>query len=444
MRILNARFRTVPGIKTQVFCSAIRQKGMRTIVAHKKANGIAVIFALVIGISLLPVPTYAVNSSDIAYLAFTSDVHYSGATDPQKSSLVMLQSWLSHVTEQIGKPLRQMGFCGDYSLVNFSEEQYWARSQQVMDLVAQSDAVLGNGFFVSGNHEYEQGHLDTTANAAALTIHRTGETEVGDCYILYSFGAESTDMKNGFSQSSVDALQTYLETAPTDKPIFILSHFPLHSFLSGSTNRTSPNARDVIRILNEASKTHTILFLWGHNHSHTDPMYQNVISSGCGNRTIVIDAKTNETATLDFTYAAAGAMCNPNTFSYGGKIRARGVVAAIRKDTGEITLCYFDEAGQPFYEITAYRAGEIAVSCMQKTLTVAFEPPDADSAMFMAVFYDNRGKMLEVSPLLHRAGETQPVVFETKTAFSSWCIIILDAKDYVPIVHRKASVFSFE
>ena len=385
------------------------------------------------------------DNNNIEYLAFSSDVHNSGSDDPTKKSVAVMQKWLDNIVTQIGKPLTQMGFCGDYSVVNYpgiTESKYWELSKEAIDIINDIDSVQGKGFFVAGNHENEQGKLSTTTNPVSLNIHRPGDVEVGDFYILYSFGAESSNMNTGFTDSAVHDLESFLLTAPTDKPIFILSHFPLHSFSSGTTVRTSPNAKDVINILNEANKSHTIIFLWGHNHSNSDPMYDKIITPFSGNNTIVINTKTKEKAVVNFTYAAAGSMCDHNTFTYGGTVKARGMVAAVNKDTDEITLCYFDSDSNPFCETSVYRTGQIAIQYDNDNLRVAYFPSDSGNVTYLAAFYDNKGKTLKAYSLSQDPAVSQSACFDVKTKYASWKAMVISADSGVPLADLKTPVFN--
>jgi hypothetical protein len=152
-----------------------------------------------------------------------------------------------------------MGFGGDLaSTSSTSVTQYWSFVQDVIDTVnAHSNLVTNRGIYTTGNHEMYTGPqaggnyaIEKTSNETAQLFTQTGEAASTEDYIIYTFGAcnsVTSSTVQEFTTGQINALAAYLESAPYNIPIFILSHYPLH--YDGS--RIAENSEDVIDILNE-------------------------------------------------------------------------------------------------------------------------------------------------------------------------------------------------
>ena len=247
------------------------------------------------------------NDDGSITLAFTSDVHYDGVN-------LNLKTWLE--AANVGY-IDAFGFCGDMGSAYASDvEEYWTWTGAVMDYMdsLEEAGTVGNTIYTQGNHEwftpYAGGGYGTEyANyAAAQRLMQVGEGLVTDAYIIYCFGcgssADGTSV-GGLDYDEVDIaeLEEYLASAPTDKPIFILTHMPLHEWYGRSQERYMKHASEVIDVLNAGTASgHDITVLWGHNHSDFDDNYYAPRFPGAE---IVIDPD-GTTKTLDFIYLAAG------------------------------------------------------------------------------------------------------------------------------------------
>ena len=192
-------------------------------------------------------------------IGITSDVH---------GNLTGLRDWLTAVQAAVEPDLEHMLFCGDYSYQTSSLESYVSHFRAV---VSATDELVGEGagVYTSGNHEY---YINGEIPLNAQFIDTPGFTRIGEAlsesnYIVYCLGASGWYNADGrYPDADVAALRTYLETAPTDIPIFIVAHFPLHYISS----RTVTGAEKVIDVLNDHPN---VIFLWGHNHSQNDSHY---------------------------------------------------------------------------------------------------------------------------------------------------------------------------
>ena len=127
-------------------------------------------------------------------------------------------------------------------------------------------------------------------------------------------------------RASVNTLEEFLENhSDRNKPIFILTHFPLHTYSS----RTTKNADKVIDLLNGYQN---VVFIWGHNHTLSDPNYDRIFTPG--EKLTYASGSTKE---INFTYCAAGCMSDSEYFG-SLNIKGKGLVAKI--EGGEIEFKY--------------------------------------------------------------------------------------------------------
>lgn len=264
-------------------------------------------------------------AGDVTYLAFSSDVHNKSAND----SANRLNTWIDNVSSTLGKvTFDNMGFCGDMADANVSESNYWSYAEKAIKVVKNSNKISGDGFFVCGNHEWSPGRFGSTTNSVKNYYSVPGTTVVTSDYILYSFGAANNGTSNSFAQSDIDALGNYLKTAPTDKPIFILSHFPLHN--EGSRNITRKD--NVISTLNQYADGRTLFFLWGHNHTDSDRHYDQFYTESL------------DGTAIKFTYSAAGCMSDREYGNGSAYVKGKGLVAEIFDNC--VRLSYYSADGK--------------------------------------------------------------------------------------------------
>ncbi len=282
-------------------------------------------------------------------LAFVSDIHYSTGY-PQMN----LQVWLDGILDKVGY-VDALGSCGDMgSAYAFVPALYWSYVSAVfgyMDPVVESGRV-GSAVYTFGNHEWITSMGGDFTNwynkmPAAQRLFRVGEALRTDDYIFFCLGAGAMAAKQrqGYSEEDIARIAEYLSTAPTDIPIFVLTHFPLH----GLKDRVTENADKLIDVLNQHPN---VIFLWGHNHSEFDPAYNEIKHAG---DSIVIDAKGTERE-LNFTYLAAGCISDAEyTGGEGGSawVQNKGLIVTLNPDKS-IKYEYYTLDGQPMEESGPY------------------------------------------------------------------------------------------
>lgn len=150
--------------------------------------------------------------------------------------------------------------------------------------------------YTKGNHEGS----NTDAEFQELTgMSRIGETAINKDgnYHFFNFGALNKTQQ--FTPDDKGTLMGYLQSLEDDKPVFIVSHYPLHYY---NDRRSSKFADEMVELLNQYPQ---VVFLWGHNHTEQDPNYGMIRTPG---DVIQTGATADTTVEINFTYACLGAL----------------------------------------------------------------------------------------------------------------------------------------
>ncbi len=277
------------------------------------------------------VKTAKKNADGSITLAFSSDVH-------QTAGNLNLADWIGNSGIDY---IDTIGFCGDLGAATASTtDLYWTYVGEVMNYVDSeiSAGKIGSAVYTHGNHEWFPasggGYKTQFSKYPEITgrIKQLGEAVRTDDYIVYCFGAGegAANYSCHYTPEDAAAMGEYLSTAPTDIPIFVLTHYPLHTWIRGSSVRVTNYAGDVIDVLNEHPN---VVLLWGHNHSEYDDNYYEPKFAG---DEVVIDA-SGTTKTINFSYLAAGCTSDTEyTGATGGSasIMNKGLVVTIQPDGG--------------------------------------------------------------------------------------------------------------
>jgi uncharacterized repeat protein (TIGR02543 family) len=297
----------------------------------------------------------SVVQSGARYLAFTSDVHWSST-----AAKPIYEEWMDKLMTQVPS-LDYMGFCGDLGYPSEANpvQRFWDNVKILMDT---AEKYVDNGFitgtnsglptdgnlFGLGNHEwYTSGGGNLQANPTGYAQDRLMPNHTvideGD-YIIYALGPVAGGeggCGQRFVQTEIDKVSAYLATAPSNVPIFIMAHHPIHIFDGGTPNRTTENADSLLDVLQEYPN---VFFMWGHNHSVLDPMWDKFSVAG---DPIQTTTNSNSKRDLNFTYFPPGVMRDAeyagdsnSKFVYG-----KGTVAKI--ENGVVTLTYYDKDCEP-------------------------------------------------------------------------------------------------
>lgn len=285
-------------------------------------------YVLILAASLLAGQWVLGAAKDNAvYLAFSSDIHYG------QSGNYTVKAWLNWLQTKV-KKIDAIGFCGDIGNNDIGgADAYWQTVGDAFDL---TDKLWKSGFiahepvYVYGNHDWNEGKLPAYQdNRASLRFRGQGEAVRTDKYAIYRFGAHSASPPAIYMERDISDLQAYLDQAPNNIPIIILTHYPLYDY---STIKTE-NADKVIDVLNR--KPNVICF-WGHYHA-VSGNFDNILVSG---DSLPINGRNRA---INFTYLQAGCLNFNGTNKRGTIMRIAG---------SQVTMTRYDTSGSTIDERT--------------------------------------------------------------------------------------------
>lgn len=290
---------------------------------------------------LMPAKAYASATTSTAssntVLAFTSDVH----NKSDNIAAIRQSKWIDTVIKKYGK-IDAMGFCGDIGSGRAKESEFWDYTKSIMDV---TDKKGITDIYTTGNHEFKNGNYSATTNALVKNFIVDAEGLAGDNYVIYCLGTENWDNStDNYTTGQITKLKNYLAAADADKPIIVLTHFPLH-YYKGSQTRKTRNADQVIDALNEASNAgKKIVLLWGHNHTISDINYDEIFTPGS-----IIEYSSGSDKEIRFFYGAAGCMSDSEYGTGSAYVKGKGLVMTIdSKD--KLAFAYYDANGNSVYE----------------------------------------------------------------------------------------------
>ncbi|MBE6919309.1 MAG: VWA domain-containing protein [Ruminococcaceae bacterium] len=262
------------------------------------------LMALVMVFSLLPTAAFAAADGDPVVVIAGSDYQASDSG-----------TTMSNIAAQIKKEYASpfgilMGGDYDAGIYNANNVGTTADDIEAVDDVIDKvfpDIAADNRIYIQGNHENFGGLKVDGTNL----MNYTGYYET-DYYGVYAINHDDFPW-SGSSSTLVQGTADDLEVALTEKknagykkPIFVMSHLPLHYTNRGDNDYASL----IFDVLNEAGKTLNIIFLFGHNHSTAYDSYlgQNSIYLKKGDAIKVAkdDGKSYNSETLNFTYMNYG------------------------------------------------------------------------------------------------------------------------------------------
>ena len=257
---------------------------------------------------------------DAVYLAFTGDIH---------AEIPGYEGWVMDIQDAYGEQFIMLNYSGDIC------EKEWVEDTYVSFMSVMDSLMPGAYNITTGNQEWKSGAPGATWDELGEGHTRIGEVAVTEDYIVYNLGSAQESMS--FPQADIDAVDAYLAAAPTDIPVFILSHFPLHlscataeHSIPGGDHRQTENNGALIEVLN---KYPNVVFLWGHNHTFQDPRYGTICPAGS---LFTYDYNNpTEKIAINFTYANYGSFCRGDNY---------GIMAeVIRTDAGvQVGLDFID------------------------------------------------------------------------------------------------------
>ena len=255
------------------------------------------------------------------YLLMTSDPH---STPFLAKDLLELANTL--VREDSGDPGACVGLFalgGDFSDNGLLPDLMTVLKHAIQDTSPGTAAV-----YTMGNHETNHSDEEFLSIAG---MPRIGETAVNSdgLYYFYSFGMRENQ---GFNLEDIEKLAAFLESHNDGKPIFVLSHFPIH-YYNSMRSVYGAGAEELLAVLNQYPQ---VIFTWGHNHSEADPSYATVRFPG---ETITYGPDAANTVDLKFTYVSLGSL----RYGVNGE---NGVLARVNED-GSVDFRFLSLGQEP-------------------------------------------------------------------------------------------------
>ncbi len=205
-------------------------------------------------------------------------------------------------------------FAGDYTHVLPGSSPVITNKTALQNAVLSKypDMDADNMVFTQGNHD-----ADSTVDGSTLNL--TGAHDHPDGYYgVYALNEKDYSWHETGTEAdtiaSAAALQSYLDekiAAGFSKPIFIVSHIPLHYTMRTATNGDGRYAKYIFDVLNDSAAVGlNIIYLFGHHHSGSwlDSQGGSATYFGKGDKIQIAQASNSDykEETLNFTYMNAG------------------------------------------------------------------------------------------------------------------------------------------
>ncbi len=277
----------------------------------------------------------------VSVLAFTSDVH----NKRRNVAAHRLGTWIDKTKSKYGR-IDAMCFCGDMASA-MSKRNYWKYTGTVMKT---AERKIGTVLYTTGNHEYSHryrpGAYRPGLNKYTKKFIEDAQGLDQDHFCIYCMGSSSyTAQKriNRYSIEQIEKLTAYLSEIGNEKPIIIITHYPLHLY----GKRTVKNANLLIDALNsaavgdpeDATDDKKIVFLWGHNHSLFDVNYDQIFEPGDD-----ITYAEGNSKVIRFYYGAAGCMSDKEYSNGSASVSGKGLVITI-DSKHMLKFAYYNEKG---------------------------------------------------------------------------------------------------
>ena len=236
-------------------------------------------------------------------------------------------------------------FCGDYdyaSIGNAAETVIGVNAFKglVKDKVDEESLVL-----VQGNHDVFDG---SGFNPSGNNDPQSGEYGV---FVIHNKDYMWYNNNEAIVKQTAQMLMEYLNEKLAegfDKPIFVVSHLPLHYSMRTKNDGDARYANYLFNILNEAGeKGLNLFFLYGHDHSNgwDDYLGGSAVYLPKGDEILIAQASRTEfkSETLNFTYVNAGYVGYYDKHNGGEDTLS---MTAFRIKDNQVTVARYDENGK--------------------------------------------------------------------------------------------------
>ncbi len=267
---------------------------------------LSALLCLAMLVGILPASVLAVETSEPIYILAGSDFQ------PLDGSANTGVNLLNAILDQIPNyGFDGFLFAGDYN-VNYDEAGCTSGREAVDSTVTGKYPTISHEIYVQGNHDPDSWAANNCSPSGA-NDPASGEYGVfvinEKDYMWYN--NDSTTIEK--TAASLDAYLANKVNTGYNKPIFVVSHLPLHYSLrtqvGGADGKYAKYIFDVLQAAGE--KGLNIIFMYGHNHSHGWDDYlggHSVYLQPGDNINIAKEGSTTEytAEALKFTYMNAG------------------------------------------------------------------------------------------------------------------------------------------
>ena len=266
---------------------------------------LALLLALVMMLSLLPTSVLATSSEPTVVIAGSDFQNPKGDTAGAQT----VTSILTNMQNAGYREADGFLFCGDYDYDTVgSASSTEAGITALKNAVTGTYSTLANDrmVLVEGNHD--------AAAASGLATSGAHDTAEYGVFVINEDDYMWHNSDKSRIQQTANKLQSYLDakvTAKYAKPIFVVSHLPLHYSMRTKNDGDGMYANYIFDVLNDAgAKGLNIIFLYGHDHSNGWDDYLGGAAVYLAKGDQINIAQGSKTAfnaeTLKFTYMNAG------------------------------------------------------------------------------------------------------------------------------------------
>ena len=266
---------------------------------------LALLLAVCMLLSVLPLHVFATGQDSITVIA-GSDFQNPGGNEAGAQTVTNI---LTQMQDAGYASADGFLFCGDYD-----ENSYDNKSETEAGITALKNAVTGKyNTLPDGRMVFVQGNHD----AAGSTGLAASGAHDADGYGVYVINEDDYMWRNSdlaTIQKTASNLNTYLNKKIAEtyqKPIFVVSHLPLHYSMRTHNDGDGKYANYIFNVLNEAGASGlNIIFLYGHDHSNgwDDYLGGSAVYLAKGDKINIAQSSQNNfnVETLNFTYMNAG------------------------------------------------------------------------------------------------------------------------------------------
>ena len=275
----------------------------------KNARFLSFVLCLIMLLTLPVLPVFAEGVNDTEYTVIAgSDFQPNGDNAVGER---VVKAIIAEMKKDGNTSADGLLFCGDYDKNTYGNE-----SETRSGIESLKSAVSGfvdseeNMVFLQGNHDAT---LDSNVGLSPSGNNDRADGAYG-VYVInhvdFMWGTQNEGTVKYTAQKLINYLNDKLE-AGYDRPIFVISHLPLHYTMRTRNDGDGKYATYIFDALNDAAaKGLNIIFMYGHDHSNgwDDYLGGSSVYLAKGDTILVANKSTTEFTkkTLNFTYLNAG------------------------------------------------------------------------------------------------------------------------------------------